>query len=234
MKKIRILIADDHALLRVGLNTMLNTQPDMAVVGEAGNGRDAVALARELKPDVVVMDLMMPRLDGAEATRQIVESLPEARVIILTSYGTSADLVRAMSNGAVGAQMKGSPIDALIRAIRAVAAGGRAVAPEIRRFLQEEPTPADISKRQREVLQGVANGRTSEQIAADLGMTVTGGDAEITSVEYDSRKVKDGSLFCCMQGLVSDGHNFAAQAVERAQRRCWSSGSCRWTCRRSW
>lgn len=76
----------------------------MTVVGEAGNGRDAVALARELKPDVVVMDLMMPKLDGAEATRQITEALPDTKVIILTSYGTSADLVRAISNGAVGAR----------------------------------------------------------------------------------------------------------------------------------
>ena len=101
--KTRILVADDHALLRVGLNTMLNTQPDMVVVGEASNGRDAVVRAKELRPDVVVMDLMMPKLDGAEATRQIVESLPDVKIIILTSYGTSADLARAMANGAVGA-----------------------------------------------------------------------------------------------------------------------------------
>ena len=181
MKKIRILIADDHALLRVGLNTMLNSQPDMAVVGEAGNGRDAVALAKELKPDVVVMDLMMPKFDGAEATRQIVEAQPGTKVVILTSYGTSADLVRAMSNGAAGAQMKGSPIDTVIKAIRTVVSGGRAVAAEIQRFLREESTPADISKRQREVLQGVANGRTSEQIADDLGISVSAVKQHITA-----------------------------------------------------
>ena len=130
MKKIRILIADDHALLRVGLRTMLDTQPDMTVVGEAGNGRDAVARAIELGPDVVVMDLMMPKLDGAEATRQIVEALPETKVIILTSYGTSADL----------------------------------------------------AKRQREVLLGVANGRTSDQIADDLGISVSAVKQHIAAV----------------------------------------------------
>ena len=173
MKKIRILVADDHALLRVGLNTMLNTQPDMTVVGEAGNGRDAVALARELKPDVVVMDLMMPKLDGAEATRQITEALPDTKVIILTSYGTSADLVRAISNGAVGAQMKGSPIDAIIKAIRTVHSGGKAIAAEIQRLRKEDSTPTDLSKRQREVLQGVANGQTSDQIADSLGISVS-------------------------------------------------------------
>ena len=181
MKKIKILVADDHALLRVGLNTMLNAQPDMTVVGEAGNGRDAVSRAKELKPDVVVMDLMMPKLDGAEATRQIVESLPETKVVILTSYGTSVDLVRAISYGAVGAQMKGSPIDALIKAIRTINSGGKAIAAEIQRFLKEDPTPTDLSKRQREVLLGVAGGKTSDQIADELGISVSAVKQHITA-----------------------------------------------------
>ena len=181
MKKIKILVADDHALLRVGLNTMLNAQPDMAVVGEAGNGRDAVSRAKELKPDVVVMDLMMPKLDGAEATRQIVESLPETKVVILTSYGTSVDLVRAISYGAVGAQMKGSPIDAIIKAIRTIHSGGKAIAAEIQRFLKEDPTPTDLSKRQREVLLGVAGGKTSDQIADELGISVSAVKQHITA-----------------------------------------------------
>ena len=181
MKKIKILVADDHALLRVGLNTMLNAQPDMTVVGEAGNGRDAVARAKDLKPDVVVMDLMMPKIDGAEATRQIAEALPEAKVVILTSYGTSADLVRAIANGAVGAQMKGSPIDAIIKAIRTVHSGGKAIAAEIKRFLNEDSTPTDLSKRQREVLLGVAGGKTSDQIADDLGISVSAVKQHITA-----------------------------------------------------
>lgn len=181
MKKIKILVADDHALLRVGLNTMLNTQLDMTVVGEAGNGRDAVARAKDLQPDVVVMDLMMPKIDGAEATRQIVEALPETKVVILTSYGTSADLVRAIANGAVGAQMKGSPIDAIIKAIRTVHSGGKAIAAEIQRFLKEDTTPTDLSKRQREVLLGVAEGKTSDQIADDLEISVSAVKQHITA-----------------------------------------------------
>ena len=181
-QKTRILVADDHALLRIGLNTMIDTQPDMIVVGEAGNGRDAVARTKELTPDVVVMDLMMPKLDGAEATRQIVEALPETKVIILTSYGTSADLVRAISNGAVGAQMKGSPIDTIIKAIRAVVAGNKAIAADIQRFLREDSTPSDLSKRQREVLLGVATGQTSEQIANNLGISVSAVKQHITAV----------------------------------------------------
>lgn len=182
MKKTRILIADDHALLRVGLRTMLDTQPDMTVVGEAGNGRDAVSKARELRPDVVVMDLMMPKLDGAEATRQIVEALPETKVIILTSFGTSADLVRAISNGAAGAQMKGSAIDTVIKAIRTVVAGEKAIANEMQQFLREDSTPSNLSKRQREVLLGVANGQTSDQIADSLGISVSAVKQHITAV----------------------------------------------------
>jgi NarL family two-component system response regulator LiaR len=153
----------------------------MTVVGEAGNGRDAVSRAKELKPDVVIMDLMMPKLDGAEATRQIVESLPETKVVILTSYGTSVDLVRAISYGAVGAQMKGSPIDAIIKAIRTINSGGKAIAAEILRFLKEDPTPTDLSKRQREVLLGVAGGKTSDQIADELGISVSAVKQHITA-----------------------------------------------------
>ena len=189
MKKIKILVADDHALLRVGLNTMLNAQPDMVVVGEASNGRDAVVRAKELRPDVVVMDLMMPKLNGAEATRQIVEALPDVKIIILTSYGTSADLARAMANGAVGAQMKGSPIDEIIKAIRTVAAGEKAVSADIQRFLKEDSTPTDLSKRQREVLQGVANGQTSDQIADSLGISVSAVKQHIAASGSDNRGV---------------------------------------------
>ena len=118
----------------------------------------------------------------APAARQILEALPETKIIILTSYGTSADLVRAMSNGAVGAQMKGSPIDAIIKAIRTVAAGGKAITAEIQRFLREDSTPANLSKRQREVLLGVSQGRTSDQIAADLEISVSAVKQHIASV----------------------------------------------------
>ena len=182
MNKIRILVADDHALLRVGLNTMLNAQPDMSVVGEAGNGHDAVVRAKELNPDVIVMDLMMPKIDGAEATRQILEALPKAKVIILTSYGTSVELTRAMANGAVGAQMKGSPVDSLLTAIRTVAAGNKAIAPEIQGFLREEPVPVELSKRQREILLAISNGHTTYQIACDLGISVSAVKQHVTAV----------------------------------------------------
>lgn len=181
MKNIRLLIADDHALLRIGLNAMLKTQSDITVAGEAANGREAVAMAAELHPDVVIMDLMMPKLDGAEATRLIKESSPETKVIILTSYGTSAELARAVSNGASGVQTKGHPIKSLLHAIRTVASGKTSIPPEIEKFLRENTSGIELSERQRQVLLGVSKGLTSNQIAAELGISVSTVKLHITA-----------------------------------------------------
>ena len=117
MKKTRILIADDHTLMRVGIKAMFHYQPDMTVVGEATSGEEAVALAGKLKPDVIIMDLMMPVLGGAEATKRILESDPDAKIIILTSFGAATDMVRALKYGALGAQVKEAPTEALIAEI---------------------------------------------------------------------------------------------------------------------
>ena len=181
MDKIKVLVADDHAIVRTGLVSLLSRSADIDVVGEASNGSAAVTKSARLMPDVVIMDLIMPKLDGAEATRQIVEVLPDTKVVILTSYGTSSDLVRAITNGAVGAQMKGSPVETLLKAIRVVASGGKAIAAEIQRFLREDTTPTDLSKRQREVLIGVSQGRTSDQIAVELGISVSAVKQHITA-----------------------------------------------------
>ena len=104
--KIKVLIADDHAVVRAGLKAILGFERDFAIVGEATNGTDAVKLAEELSPDVVVMDLMMPRLNGAEATAQIAEHATGAKVLILTTYGSAEDISRALDSGASGAVMK--------------------------------------------------------------------------------------------------------------------------------
>ena len=171
MKKIRILIADDHMLMRIGLKSMIRYQSDMSVVGEAANGEEAVRLAVELAPDVVIMDLMMPVLDGAEATRRIVSARPETKVIILSSFGSSADMVRALENGAVGAQMKEAPTDDLISAIHAVVDGKRNIAPEIQQYLDAETTAPELTPRQLGILQSVVRGLTNKEIAAQFNLS---------------------------------------------------------------
>ena len=171
MKKIKILVADDHALLRVGLNTMLNTQPDMTVVGEAEDGEQAVRLAGELKPDIVIMDLMMPKMNGADATSAILAANPQAGIVILTSFADSFDMARAISNGAKGAQAKESPTENLIEAIRIVANGGTAIAPDIMRHVKGNPPPPPLTEKQLAILSSVTRGLTNQDIALEFGIS---------------------------------------------------------------
>ena len=168
---IRILIADDHALLRRGLATLLGFNKDIAVVGDAKNGEEAVNAAIKLKPDVVVMDLSMPVMDGVEATRQIREALPDTHVIILTSYSTSVDVSRAMDAGASGAFVKDAEDERLVDAIRTVAAGGTAFSPEIEAMIRSAPHPPELTERQRKILEDTSKGLSSEQIATRLGIS---------------------------------------------------------------
>ena len=170
MKTIRILLADDHGLMRMGLTTLMRFHKDLQVVGGAENGEEAVRLARKLKPDVVVMDLMMPVLDGLEATRLIHREFPDIRIMILTTFGSSADVTRAVSAGACGALVKGAPNDELISAIRTIAAGGTAFSPEIETMLKA-PQPPELTSRQREILEGIALGLASDAIAAKIGIS---------------------------------------------------------------
>ena len=169
--KIRILIADDHAIVRTGLTALLGTVPGMEVVGEARNGEEAVRQTAKLKPDVVVMDLMMPKKDGAAATAEIVASLPGTRVIILTSFGASDAIARALDAGATGAMMKDSPNSSLIAAIRAVASGKSAIAPEVRRIIASDPPAQVLTPRQAEVLLSMTRGLTNHDIARELSIS---------------------------------------------------------------
>ena len=164
----RILLVDDHALLRRGLADLIRYEKDMSVVGEAGDGETAINAAVSLKPDLVVMDLMMPVVDGVEATRRIKDVLPSTHVLILTTFGTSADVARAISAGATGAIMKDASTDEQLAAIRTVAAGGTVFSPEIQRSMDETPKPPDFTDRQLEVLQSVVDGLGNKEIASKL------------------------------------------------------------------
>ena len=171
MKKTSILLVDDHAVVRMGLSAIINLQADLKVCGEAENGEAAVRLAAELKPDVVVMDFSLPGMDGAEATAAVLKASPSSKVLILTSFGTSADLARAMAAGAVGAVTKNLSNDELSSAIRDTARGIQHFSPEIRQTLSEGTDDKAFTKRQMEVLDSITRGLSNDDIALMLGIS---------------------------------------------------------------
>jgi len=164
-KKIRILIADDHAVIRDGLSMILSLQEDFAVVGQAQDGMEAVQMARRLNPDIVIMDLMMPKLDGHTATQRIITENPQVHVLILTSYTESSKILQAIQNGAAGAIGKNAPREQLLAAIHSVAKGEKVFSPEIRQLMEEAKEIPALSPRQREVLEAISRGLTNDDIA---------------------------------------------------------------------
>ena len=170
MKKLRILIADDHALLRLGLRSYIAGKKDLAFVGEADNGRSAVDLARKLRPDVVVMDLMMPELSGAEATKLIRAELPGTHVLVLTSFATSPELSLAIENGASGALMKDTATETIIDAIRKVANGGR-IMPGAGILRQNGNARPELTRRQHEMLIAITRGLSNADIGLQFGIS---------------------------------------------------------------
>ena len=166
----RILIADDHAIVRMGLASLLGTQDGFEIVGDAEDGEMAVKKALKLKPDIVIMDLMMPKKDGATATAEIHAALPETKILILTTFGTSDGIANALNSGASGAFMKNSPNAQLVKALRTVAAGGRAISDEVERLLEEDPPAKALTPRQMEILEGMTRGLTNQDIARELGI----------------------------------------------------------------
>jgi len=168
--KIKVLIADDHAIVRKGLASLLGTKKGIDVVGEAEDGEETVQKAVKLAPDVIIMDLMMPKKDGVAATLEIHRLLPETKIMILTSYGTSDGIAHALNAGASGALMKSTEFAEFVSAIHAIAAGERVVAPEIERQLAEDPPVPDLTPRQSEILHSITRGLTNADIARQLGI----------------------------------------------------------------
>jgi DNA-binding NarL/FixJ family response regulator len=182
---VRVLIADDHPIVRSGVKGMLEPDPDFDVVGEAASGAEAVALALREHPDVVLMDLQMPGLDGASATAQIKAKRPQTQVLVLTTYGTDADIVRAIDAGAVGYLLKDAPHEEIARAVRAAARGETTLAPAIaQRLMQRVRSPASdaLSAREIEVLQLAARGLSNSEIAGELFISATTAKAHLVHI----------------------------------------------------
>ena len=174
MRKSSILLVDDHALLRHGLASIIRYQKDMEVIAEAENGKAAIQLASRHNPDLVIMDLMMPVMDGAEATKRIREKLPGAKILILTSFGTAADVSRAIDAGAIGAVMKDTPDERLLTFIRQALEGRTVFSSEIAHMIRNEPPPPELTERQIEILHSLTRGLTNRDIAKQFGLKPSG------------------------------------------------------------
>ena len=172
MNKTKVIIVDDHAILRMGLVSLLSTRDDIEVIGDASDGKSALRKAQQLQPDLVIMDLIMPKMDGVAATRELRALMPEIKVLILTTFGTSDGIARALEAGAGGAIMKNASLPELANAIRTVARGGSYLTPEIKRMLAENPPITPLSPRQLEILRSLVRGLSNNDIALELGIGV--------------------------------------------------------------
>jgi two-component system, NarL family, response regulator NreC len=210
MKQIRILLADDHAVVRQGFKMILSAQTDMEIVGEAGNGREAVELAGQLHPDIVVMDVAMPELNGIEATRRLAQSEPHTRVLALSMHKDSVYVREILRAGARGYLLKDSPAVDLVAAVRAVASGEGYLSPAVSNAVLDDyrkhvTNPIDLlSSREREVLQMLAEGKTNKEIATVLNLSVYTVDAHRGRImeKLNLHSINEMVRFAVRNGLI--------------------------------
>jgi NarL family two-component system response regulator LiaR len=212
-KSIRVIIAEDHAIVRKGVQTLLALEKDIEVIGEAANGREAVEQARELDPDVILMDLVMPELDGIQAIQEIKAHRPDAKVLVLTSFATDDKIFPAIKAGALGYLLKDSDPAELAKAIRQVNAGEYSLHPIIaRKVLQElnlSPKRASVDQpltgREVEVLRMVAQGKSNRQIAKELVLSLGTVRAHLSSIlgKLHLASRTQATLYALREGLAS-------------------------------
>ena len=210
---IRIIIADDHAIVRKGIRAVLRNLPDIDVVGEAATGWEAIAEVTRLQPDVVLMDLAMPELDGIEAIRRIMNDHPEVRILVLTSFASEDKIFPAIKAGALGYHLKDSTPEELMEAIRQVHHGESSLHPVIaRKVLQElsrpsehPPTPDPLTPREVEVLRLVAQGRNNQEIAEELVISETTVRTHVSNIlsKLHLASRTQAALYALREGLAS-------------------------------
>jgi DNA-binding NarL/FixJ family response regulator len=216
MPSIRILLADDHAVVRDGVRALLEKQPDMIVVGEAADGRETVQLAEEQLPDVVVMDIAMPNMNGIEATRRIVASNPRTAVVILSMHQDESYVLRSLKAGAKGYLLKDSLRSDVIEAVRSVSQGRSFLTKKVSRMLQEdyirlmerrgiEDSYDLLTDREREILQLVAEGRTNKEAATLLNISITTVETHRTHIlqKLGLHSIPDLILYAVRKGIIS-------------------------------
>jgi two-component system, NarL family, response regulator LiaR len=205
----RVLITDDHGVVRQGLRMFLSLEPDFEVVGEASNGEEALAMARDLGPDVVLMDLLMPVMDGISATAKIRAELPDVEVIALTSVLEDASVTGAVRAGAIGYLLKDTDSEELSRAIKAAAEGRVHLAPEAAARLMREvrapDSPEALTDREAEVLRLLAHGKANKQIASSLYVSEKTVKAHVSSIlmKLGVQSRTQAALYAVRAGLVS-------------------------------
>ncbi|MFL5732976.1 MAG: response regulator [Chloroflexia bacterium] len=206
---IRVLIADDHNIVRKGLSTFLNLQSDLEIIGEAGDGEEAVQIAQQLKPDVVLMDIKMPRMDGIAATAVIRRELPDTEVIALTSVLEDASVVGAIRAGAIGYILKDAEADELVRAIKAAAAGQVQLSPQAAaRLVREVRAPEGnepLSQRELDVLKLLGEGNSNKEIAQSLSLSEKTVKTHVSNVlgKLNVPSRTQAALYAVRIGLVS-------------------------------
>ncbi len=213
---IRIFITDDHAIVRSGIRALLATEPDIEVVGEAANGREAILGIQDHQPDVILMDLEMPQMDGIEAIQHIVAANPEARILVLTSFATDERVFPAIKAGALGYLLKHSGPEALVQAIRQVHQGESSLHPKIARKLIQEmahpveqlPTVDSLTSREVEVLQCVAQGMSNQEIAGKLFISEATVRSHVTSIlgKLHLASRTQAALYALREGYASLGN----------------------------
>jgi NarL family two-component system response regulator LiaR len=212
-KSIRVLIAEDHAIVRKGVQSLLSLEVDIEVVGEASTGREAVEKAKALSPDVILMDLVMPEVDGVQAIRQIKENRPDAKVLVLSSFATDDKIFPAIKAGAMGYLLKDSDPAELVAAVRQVDAGECSLNPVIARKLLQElnlppkepPTAQPLTGREVEVLRLVAQGKSNRQIADELVLSPGTVRAHLTNIlgKLHLASRTQATLYALREGLAS-------------------------------
>jgi DNA-binding NarL/FixJ family response regulator len=203
---IRILIVDDHPVVRDGVAAILSTQPDLLVVGEAADGEAAVRLHEELRPDVVLMDLELPLMDGVAATERIRERRPDAKVIVFTAFDTDDRILAAVRAGAQGYLLKGAPRDDIFRAVRVAHLGGSLIEPVVasRLLRQVRDAPPELTPREQEVLELLARGMPNREIADTLFVSERTAKFHVSAIlrKLDAANRTEAALIARQRGLV--------------------------------